>query len=199
MVNEAIDPLDTIEDLPLTPNFRSRRSTFDVNLATAMDSVRNGIRVPTLVNQSILREAEYQRWLRRVASDVATRPECFVYLELERRGYRAPESRPPGIDFEFQVPLAGGRSVEGGSVADFVLWFTSPATVIRVQGEFFHFADAASIAADNFAKARLESEGFRVADILAQDTLNRGRLEEMVGLAILGFSTDPDGRLGLFR
>lgn len=188
---------------PLAPNYRRRRTTFDVDIEKLGEDVRNGMRIPVFLNQQAITETEYQRWLVRVGANgtsQGTRPEAAVYMELERLGYRAPESSPPGFDFLFQVPLgfnAFTRRAE--AVADIYLNFTVPATVVRVNGEFFHFADAEQRGADYFERVILEGMGYRVVDILAQDTLHRGRLEEVVRAAILGYSFDTDGRLQVFK
>lgn len=179
---------------PIVPNFRRRRTSFEVDLAQVMEQDRNGMRQRILIDESSVTEEKYQAWLKRVGGNgvnVGTRPEAAVYLELERLGYRAPESDPPGFDFEF-APL-------DPILDDIDLWFTNPPTIIRVQGEYFHFADSEAEARDNFQRQQAESRGFIVVDILAQDTLQRGRLEQAVRLAIMGVQIAQDGRLQVFR
>lgn len=180
--------------LPIVPGFNRRRTTFDVDLEKVMEADRNGMRVSPLVNLAIIQEQRYQRWLARVGgngTNAGTRPEGQVYMELERMGYRAPESRPPGMDFEY-APL-------DPALDDFDLWFTYPPTIVRVQGEYWHFADAAQIAKDTIQKHQAEARGFKVVDILAQDTINPQRLTEVVTLAIQGYEVDPDGRLQIIK
>lgn len=173
-----------------------------VNIAQDMSSAlrirgRRGLRVPVALNEKTIREEAYQRWLRRVGN--GTRPEWAVFDSLERKGLRTLQSDPPGQDFLYQVPLLGGRARAGGAVADFVIYTVVPFVVIRMQGEFWHFKDDAVQADDFYQRLALENEGFRVVDILAQDTLTRQRTDEVVGYALNGFELDETGRLALFR
>lgn len=189
---------------PIAPNFQRRRTTFDVHIEELLEGqVRNGIRIPVLADQELAREARYLEWLMRVGAtggSRGTRPEFYVFEELERLGFRSPWSEPPGFDFDFQVPIGFDPFTHReNATADIFLRFTVPETVIRVQGEFWHFSDSAQIVADTLEKKLLETMGFRVVDILAQDTLHRGRLEEVVRMAIIGFSVDPDGRMQVFE
>lgn len=179
---------------PVVANFRRRRTTFDVDVEKLMKTARNGLRQHILVDRPSVTEERYQRWLRKTGfngTNQGTRPEAAVFMELERLGYRSPLSEPPGMDFEF-APL-------NPLLDDFDLWFTNPPTIIRVQGEFFHYSDAEQVSKDEFQRVQAENMGFIVVDLLAQDTLNRGRLEEVVALAIMGGQLSEDGRLQFFR
>ena len=61
-----------------------------------------------------------------------TWPEFLCYRELTRQGYE------PGLDFDFQSSLLGGRQSLGGLVADFV--FDRPAgLVINVNSRYWHY------------------------------------------------------------
>jgi len=42
-----------------------------------------------------------------------------------------------GIDYQFQVPINGGRGVRGGQVIDFVAYAPFPIPIF-VQGEYWH-------------------------------------------------------------
>lgn len=42
-----------------------------------------------------------------------------------------------GVQFEFQVPIHGGRSVRGGQVIDFVIYTPTPRPV-QVEAEYWH-------------------------------------------------------------
>jgi hypothetical protein len=190
-------PSVNVVDPPLVPNFRRRRTTFDVDLATVFDRPRNGLKLPVVQSLGLNRERRFIRWLGRVGG-VGSRPEFMAYEALERRGYLSPTSDPPGLDFQFQVPLLGGRSRAGGSVADLVVYVVSPITVIRVQGEFFHFIDEPSRESDIIERLALESEGFRVIDILAQDLLTERSADEVVGAALIGAQKEFSGRLTVF-
>jgi hypothetical protein len=188
--------MPTPVEAPTVPNFRRRRTSFDVDLAKVFDNPRNGLRLPVVQSLELNRERRFLRWLMRVGG-IGSRPEFMAYEALERRGYRAPTSVEPGFDFQFQVPIAGGRA-NGGSVADLVVWAVSPPTVIRVQGEFFHFIDEPTRASDIIKRATLESEGFRVIDILAQDLITERGADEVVGAALIGAQKEFTGKLGVF-
>ena len=154
------------------------------------------MRIVDVVNEAKSRELQYLGWLKRVG--IGTRPEYMVFAALERAGLLAPQSNPPGFDFQMQVPIGGGRGKKGGAVVDFIVWAASPAIAIRVQGEFFHFIDDDTETSDIFERAMLETQGFTVVDILAQDTLTEERVDEVVALALVGLQLDFTGRLQIF-
>lgn len=184
-------------EAPTAPNFRRRRTSFDVDLAKVFDNPRNGLRLQVVQSLELNRERRFLRWLARVGG-IGSRPEFMAFEALERRGYLSPYSSPPGLDFDYQVALAGGRSKTGGSVADLVVYAVSPATIIRVQGEFFHFIDEPTREADIIARLLLESEGYRVIDILAQDLLTERGSDAVVGAALIGAQKDFTGKLTVF-
>jgi hypothetical protein len=181
---------------PLAFNFRRRRTSFDIAVEEIMGSVRNGMRIPNVINEAKLREARFLEWLKKTG--IGSRPEYMVFAALERTGLLAPQSEPPGFDFQFQVPVLGGRGSMGGAVLDFIIWSAAPTIAIRVQGEFFHFIDDDAEASDIFERAQLEAEGFTVVDILAQDCLTEIRTDEVVALALIGMQLDFTGRLQIF-
>lgn len=183
--------------VPTAPRFNWRARNFRVDPARLLRSRGNGLRVASLLDPSVSDEAAYQRWLLKVGG-TGTRPEYACYAALERLGYLGPESDPPGNDFRFQVGVNGGRQ-RGGAIIDLLVEVVSPPVAIRVQGEFFHFVDDPSKESDILQKRMIESLGFTVVDILAQDTLNRQRVDEVVRLALLGMELDTTGRVGVFR
>ncbi len=148
-------PEVNVVDSPQVPNFRRRRTTFDVDIATIFDNPRNGLKLPVIQSLELNRERRYIRWLGRVGG-IGSRPEFMAFEALERRGYLSPMSDPFGFDFQFQVPLLGGRALPGGSVADFVVYIVSPVTVIRVLGEFFHFIEEPTRESDIMKRLALE-------------------------------------------
>jgi hypothetical protein len=159
----------------------------------------NGMQIKPVLSVAGEFEKDFQEWLLRVGG-VGTRPEYMVYRVLERRfGMRAPESDPPGFDFQFQVPAGGGRGREGGAVLDIVVQSVQPPIAIRVQGEFFHFLDVDIRESDVLERAMLEGLGFRVVDILAQDLIDEARAEIVVAMALRGVQLDTTGRTGVFR
>ena len=181
---------------PVAPRFNWRARNFRVDPARALRSRGNGLRIASQLDRSISDEAAYQRWLLKVGG-TGTRPEFACFAALERLGLRAAESDPPGTDFRYQVGVNGGRQ-RGGAIIDLLVESVSPAIAIRVQGEFFHFVDDPSRESDILQKRMIESLGFTVVDILAQDTLSRQRVDEVVSMALLGIELDTTGRVGVF-
>lgn len=173
-----------------------RRTTFEVDLEEVFASPSNGMRVPIALDPASSREARYQAFLLRTGL-AATRPEFMVLESLERQGLRGDTSRPPGRDFEFQVGVLGGRQY-GGAVIDVVIWAIAPPVAIRVQGEFWHFGDDETERQDIIQKLSIQSLGFTVVDIIAQDTLTEERVDSVVRQAMLGFELDTTGRLTQF-
>jgi very-short-patch-repair endonuclease len=176
---------------PHTIGFNRRRINFEVDLAEVFSQPRNGLRIPRALDPALAREERYQQFLFRAPN--ATRPEFMVHEALERRGLLSPFSDPPGFDFDYQVPLLGGREL-GGAVVDFVIESIAPPVVLRIQGEFFHFADDETEARDIVQKLAIKSLGFTVVDIVAQDTLTEERVNQVLHSALLGFELDTSGR-----
>lgn len=191
--------LEPLEKPPLRPRFRRGSRRVEIDLHEVMHSIRNGLQVPTTLSGAIAREGRFLRWLAKVGG-VGTRPEFMCYEALERMGMRAPQSTPyPGMDFEFQVPVLGGRGQKGGAVIDLMVHVVSPRVAIRVQGEFWHYVDAPTREADIIERIAIQNLGYKVVDILSQDTIDEQRTAFVVGLALNGFELDPAGRLGVFR
>jgi hypothetical protein len=183
--------------VPVSPRFNWRAREIKVDVSRALRSRGNGMRVGALLDDSIAKEMVYQQWLLRTGSN-GTRPEFAVFDALERMGLRCGFSDPPGADFRYQVGVNGGRQL-GGAILDFLVESIAPAVAIRVQGEFFHFVDDPSRESDILQKRMIESLGYTVIDILAQDTLTRQRTDEVVRLALMGMELDTTGRVGVFR
>jgi hypothetical protein len=96
---------------------------------------------------------------------VATRPEWAVYWALQRLGKR------PGIDFDFQSSLQGGRIERGGMVLDFIL-FDPQNVAINVQGEYWHYQQGSErIARDKIQRASSASMGFTLVYIDESDAI----------------------------
>jgi hypothetical protein len=54
--------------------------------------------------------------------------EWYVSLALDRLK----------LDYQFQVPIMGGRGVRGGQVIDFVVWTATGGIPVFVQGAYWH-------------------------------------------------------------
>lgn len=72
-------------------------------------------------------------------------------------------------EFQYQVPLLGGRVEAGGTVVDFFL--PQYLLIIRVQGVHWHYEINSARARDDILKLALESKGFEVIDIDEDDAL----------------------------
>lgn len=73
------------------------------------------------------------------------------------------------IEFDYQVPLGGGRNVRGGQVIDFVLYNIPPRRVaLYVQGAYWH--DARTKVEDQLKQAEAERRGYRVEEITEEES-----------------------------
>jgi very-short-patch-repair endonuclease len=93
-------------------------------------------------------------------------PEYIVYefLVFKKR-------QREGLDFQFQRPFFGGRTVFGGFVADFV--FQQRGEVWQINGERYHLLQARDRARDRVARAEMTGRGFKVLALWEQDLLVR--------------------------
>lgn len=79
----------------------------------------------------------------------------------------------PANGWAYQDAQAGGRSMPGGSIVDFVVFDRVPRLAIRIQTERFHQAfGAAKIGYDIEQMITLERLGFTVANVWDQDFAN---------------------------
>ena len=92
------------------------------------------------------------------------RPEFLVFKWLMQ--YFGEGSQ--GMDWDYQVPLIGGREIAGGAVADFVVYDNGfgRGQVWRTQDEHFHYLNPSDQASDILEKTWLEGEGWEVVDLL---------------------------------
>lgn len=110
------------------------------------------------------KEEDYY-FLRWQAEWGGTYPEYVAFTWLVKHGYE------PYEDFQFQSSQMGGRQLFGGAVVDFDFpWFPM---AWRIQGEFWHVGDPATEGRDAMQKLMLESYGYTVVDIYAQDVVQR--------------------------
>lgn len=107
-------------------------------------------------------QIRYQHWF---ATWGGTLPEFIAFDWLERKGLVA------GEDFIFQSSRMGGRQLYGGAVVDFD--FPDRQLAWRIQGEHFHIGDPAKEASDIMQKMSLETLGYTVIDVYAQDIIER--------------------------
>lgn len=113
---------------------------------------------------------------------LASYPEFLVFWWLEDHGYHEFD------DFWYQVDFIGGRGARGGLVADFLLEFTNPRTILEVYGVVFHTAPVRrgpqTLADDIIRKAFYEAKGFRF--IRCRDTDLVNRLDYVMRAAVNG-------------
>lgn len=188
--------LDPLIRVPVPYRFSWRRRP-GINIPALFAQRGNGLATLDVLTLEGVEEEHYQQWLLKTGfngRNAGTRPEYMVSTQLERMGYHAPWSDVPGLDFE-------NAFLNSAVGVDIDVWvhFTAPETAIRVQGEYFHFADDPTIVADDLERAQLESLGLRVVDILGQDTWNRQRCEWVVRLALEGFEVEPSGKIWIVR
>lgn len=75
-----------------------------------------------------------------------------------------------GIDFYYQYPALGGRTMFGGFVIDF---FIPPALVLQPQGNQWHLKNSKDRARLRVEKATLGSQGITVVYLFEDDLLQR--------------------------
>lgn len=98
---------------------------------------------------------------------VATEPEIVTFNTLVRIGLT------PGVDFEFQSKMLGGRLDKGGLILDFLI-FDPPNLAINVNGEFFHYSNQfvfEASARDVIAREQLAKLGINLIFIDEKDVL----------------------------
>jgi very-short-patch-repair endonuclease len=93
-------------------------------------------------------------------------PEFIVWDYLTRiKGWR------PGIEFEYQLPIIGGRTRFGGFVADY---YIRPGNMVwNVQGLRYHLEQARDRAKVQAQAAELTSRGYTVIQLWEDDLLER--------------------------
>lgn len=93
----------------------------------------------------------------------ASKPEWYVYWSLEQLGLKA------GEDFQFQVPVYGGRLEFGGAVLDF--YVPDIPLVISVQSIHWHYERIEDKIQDDFIRIMMETSGTKVVYIDEGDAL----------------------------
>uniref|UniRef100_A0A6H2A5E6 DUF559 domain-containing protein n=1 Tax=viral metagenome TaxID=1070528 RepID=A0A6H2A5E6_9ZZZZ len=89
---------------------------------------------------------------------MATVPEMAIYRALTKLE----------VEFTFQAQMLGANREKGSTIADFQI--PSLSLIIRCVGEYWH-SDAETKVRDMLQKEALESQGWRVVDIMAEDAL----------------------------
>ena len=140
-------PTDSRE--PIVPNFQRSRSNFDIDIEEAFRNPGNGLQQSVVLSRNIILEEDYHRWLvqvGKVGDPGTSRAEHMIFRAFERRGWRFPESRPPGLDLEYLARVSGN---EGGIEIDFFI--RSREIAIRCQGEYWHYKDDPTTEASDVA------------------------------------------------
>ena len=98
----------------------------------------------------------------------------------------------PGIDFQYQSQLAGGRVDKGGRVIDFLI-FNPPDIAINVQGLFYHYEKGSAVRqSDILTRAYLASLGIKLIFIDEDDLIDNAR--RIVQDALVGIDRSRFGR-----
>ena len=92
---------------------------------------------------------------------IATKPELAVMRALDKLIGRE--------NYIFQSKMLGGRSVKGGTVADFQI--SHLGIIISVIGEYWHYNRPDTLARDRLQQIALETSGWRVIYIDAKDAI----------------------------
>lgn len=89
---------------------------------------------------------------------------CWAYLTEKKR-------QKENVDFFYQYPLAGGRTVFGGFVADF--YFPVQQMVWNPAGLQFHYTKSRDRANDILSKIVLANRGIKEIFLYEDDLMNR--------------------------
>lgn len=117
---------------------------------------------------------------------VATLPEWYVYWYLTDR-----KDMIPGVDFEFQSSVFGGRMDKGGLVFDFFLpgRIGTQGLVINVDGYVWHRYTLDDRAITIMNDERADNQGYFVVHVAEEDVLKR--VEYTVENALRGIQLYP--------
>lgn len=108
-------------------------------------------------------------------------PELVAMDWLDRRN----------VPYQYQVPFAGGRSVRGGAILDFVLRRQGGVIVWRIQGDYHHgkFLQEAFDKEQRLALQRSKVQGQdvrSVVDIWTRRVIDRSLREDTLKDALIG-------------
>jgi len=117
---------------------------------------------------------------------VGSGPEYLCWKALLSLGLK------PGIDFEYQSQLAGGRLSKGGRIIDFEI-YNPPDIAINVQGVFYHYEKGAAVRqSDVLTREYLATLGIKLIFIDEDDLIDDARA--IVGDALAGIDRSRFGR-----
>ena len=118
---------------------------------------------PIQGNQDEDLQAEFEAWRLSINGSF---PEFITWKWLVEQ-----KKQRPGVDFLFQYPVLGGRTMFGGFLLDF--YFPRRGEGWRVNGERFHLRLPKDRARDILAKVILTQKGLKVIDLWETDLLVR--------------------------
>ena len=147
---------------PRVPAVPLRSRAFEL-LGRKIDPFGSDIPIQDVQNEDFLRR--YSEWRARFNGSV---PEFIVWEFLTKT-----KGLKHGLDFDFQSPFFGGRTIFGGFIADFV--FPDKREIWRVNGERFHLMKPRDRAKDALAKVQFIQDGFIVIDLWEDDLFTRAR------------------------
>ena len=158
VVRTTLPQFPSPPELPKTP-FPGRR--FEIEGLEIRPLSGPAIDIPKTEDEDFLRR--FDGWH---ALTNGSLPEYIVYEFLVFK-----KKQIPGVDFIFQHPLLGGRTLFGGFVLDFFLTLRQAGW--RVLGTRFHLLQAQDRARDLIARSMIEQRGIQVIDLWDDDLLER--------------------------
>ncbi len=125
-----------------------------------------GPEIPLPPNEDEAIVERWQAWQASVGGQNGSLPEflCWEWLVFKKR-------QVPFVDFAYQFPILGGRTLFGGFVLDYyfpqrdIAWF--------IQGLRFHFTDPQDRARDMLAKTLVSGRGVTVVEVFEDDLMER--------------------------
>lgn len=119
--------------------------------------------IPLPPSEDELLQERYVAW---EAQTNGSLPEfiAWEYLTLKRK-------LTPGVDFVFQAPFLGGRTVFGGFVLDF--YFPARREGWFIQGLRYHLLNPADRGKNALAKVFMAGKGIKTLEIWEDDLLER--------------------------
>ncbi len=120
--------------------------------------------IPIPGEQQEARDARFEAWKAARGDPLASLPEFIVWEFLVNT-----KKQVEGVDFLYQDPFGGGRTVVGGFVLDFFI--IVPRYAWRIQGERFHIFFPQDRARDILAREILEGRGITVIDLFENDIM----------------------------
>lgn len=123
--------------------------------------------VPLTSDQTKALEERWRAWQTKVAGNgTASVLEFICYEWLTKR-----KKMKPDVDFFYQSPMFGGRTIAGGTVVDF--YFPARDLAWNPAGLQFHYTSPSDRAKDTLVKAMLAGRGILLIYLYEDDLMQR--------------------------